>query len=101
MAKFQSTAEKAFNEQLSALIKPAVRRRHPDSNKPVDTDESLDVGNTNDVLIIPSEPLDVEGVDRVFFRYGTYLELVGGDGPAEKKVVVTASRGCGLTPKAS
>ncbi|NUS02026.1 MAG: hypothetical protein HOV97_05620 [Nonomuraea sp.] len=78
--QFQSTAEKAFNERLGTL-----RERKPEGPS-MTIDEHY------------KAPLDTAGIEKVFSQYGTYLELVGGDGPAEQQVVVTLTRGKGLTP---
>jgi hypothetical protein len=62
------SAEKAFDAKLETLLTPAVTRRHPESEN-----------TPTEVLTIPSTPLDQDGVERAFFQYGTYLELIGGD----------------------
>lgn len=79
MPKFQSAADKAFNEKLQHLLS-----REPEKpEKPSMSIESFDPRG---------KPLDLDGIARVFTQYGTYLELIGGEAPAEAPVVVTASR---------
>ena len=75
MSKHKTAVQKSFETKVDALLTSAVRRRHPES------------GKSAEVLIIPSQPLDVAEVEKVFFQYGTSLELVGGDAPVEKTQV--------------
>lgn len=89
MGKFKSTAEKAFEEKLQDLLEPAVRRIHPATEEVAEEGEEVTV--SEGVTLTVSTPLDLTETAKVFFQYGTYLELVGGDAPAEAPVVVTAT----------
>lgn len=56
-----SPAERSFNERLKTLLTPP--KEEP-------------------------RTYDSPGVEKVFFQYGTYLELVGGDAPVEQPQVI-------------
>lgn len=76
MSKHKTAAEKSFEAKVNTLLTSAVRRKHPDSDE-----------TPAEVLMISSQPLDVTETEKVFFQYGTYLELVGGDATVEQTQV--------------
>jgi hypothetical protein len=73
MATETDTAERSFSTRLKKILS-----RQPDGPSMV-IDEYWYLG----------KPIDTGAVEKVFFQYGTYLELIGGDAPVEQPRVFT------------